>query len=59
MVKVIKVPLPIDLVPQKFIYVLELEEMQACYLLRMLRSHYVASLTATEIVDGLTQFGLK
>ena len=58
MVKVVKVPLPIDPVPQKFIYVLELEEMQARYLLEMLRPFYAGSLTATQIIDGLAQTGL-
>ena len=58
MLKVDKVPLPIDPVPQKFIYVLKLEETQARYLLEMLRPLYAGSLTATQIVDGLTQTGL-
>ena len=58
MIKVVKVPLPIDPVPQKFTYVLELEETPARHLLRILRSHYVGSLTATQIVDGLIQTGL-
>ncbi len=59
MVKVVKVPLPIDPVPQKFIYVIELEAIQAGYLLDMLRTHYAGSLTATQIVDGLIQAGLE
>ncbi|KKK81437.1 hypothetical protein LCGC14_2813450 [marine sediment metagenome] len=58
MVKVIKVPLPVDPVPQKFIYVIELGVTQAHYLVEMLRSRYSGSLTATQIVDGLIQTGL-
>ena len=58
-VKVTKVPLPVDPVPQEFFYVIELKPMQADFLLGILRIHYSRSLTATQIVDGLVEAGLE
>ncbi|KKN66136.1 hypothetical protein LCGC14_0474260 [marine sediment metagenome] len=57
-VKVIKVPIPVDPVPQKFTYVIELEATQARFLRGLLRHDYGGSLTAAQIIDGLNEAGL-
>ena len=59
MVKVIKVLLPVDPVPEKFIYVVELGVTQARFLRELLYKHYAGSLVATQIIEGLKEAGLE
>ena len=58
-VKVIKIPLPVDPVPQEFIYVIELEATQARFLRELLYTHYMGSLVAFQIIGGLNEAGLE